>query len=120
MRDLKVHDSEFRFCLILWETEPINSTELMKLCKEKLGWSKATVYTVIRRLCERGIIQNVDSVVSSLVTKEEVQAAEIHDLVSRKFGGSLPAFVAAFVKSEKPDEKEYQELAEMISSWRQE
>lgn len=87
MADLKVHDSEFRFCEILWETEPINSTELMKICRERLGWSKATVYTVIRRLAERGIIQNENSIVTSLVTKEEVQAAEIHDLVNKKFGG---------------------------------
>lgn len=118
MNQIKLNDSEFRFCEILWEYEPINSTELMKLCKERLAWSKSATYTVIRRLSERGIIQNVDSIVTSLISREQVEDAEIRDLVSKKFGGSLPAFMAAFVRSEKPDEKEYEELSKMIDEWR--
>lgn len=117
MTDFKVYDSEFRFCEILWANEPVNSTELVKLCKDQLGWSKATVYTVIRRLSERGIVQNVDSIVTSLVSKEEVQAAEIRELLEKKFSGSLPAFMAAFVRNERPDEKEYEELSKMIDDW---
>ena len=73
----KVFESEYRFCLILWENEPVKSMTLVKLCKEQLGWSKATTYTVIKRLCQRGVIQSEDAVVTSLVSKEEVQAAEI-------------------------------------------
>ena len=77
----KIFESEYRFCLILWEHEPVNSTELVRLCKEKLGWSKATTYTVIRRLAERGVLKNEHAVVTSLVSKAEVQSAEIDELV---------------------------------------
>ena len=117
MDNRKIHDSEYRFCEILWDNEPIRSTDLMKLCREKLGWSKATTYTVIRRLSERGIIQNVNSIVTSLVSRVEAQTAEIRELLENKFSGSLPAFMAAFVRSEKPDEKEYEELSKMIENW---
>ena len=79
----KVFESEYRFCLILWENEPVKSMTLVKLCKERLGWSKATTYTVIKRLCERGVIKSEDAVVTSLVSKEEVQAAEIDELVEK-------------------------------------
>ena len=81
----KIFESEYRFCLLLWEHEPINSTQLAALCKEKLGWSKATTYTVIKRLCERGVIKSEDAVVTSLVSKEEVQAAEIDELFSKVY-----------------------------------
>ena len=98
METPKIFESEYRFCLILWENEPVGSTQLVKLCKDKLGWTKATTYTVIRRLAERGVLKNENAVVSSLVSKEEVQAAEIRELVDKTFGGSLPAFIAAFTK----------------------
>ena len=110
----KVFESEYRFCEILWENEPINSTELVKLCKEKLDWSKATTYTVIRRLAERGVLKNENAVVSSLVSKEDIQASEIHELVSSKFGGSLPSFISTFAKHEKLSEADYEELKKMI------
>ena len=77
MNTPKVFESEYRFCLILWENEPIKSTELAKLCEAKLGWKKATTYTVIKRLTERGVIKSENAVITSLVTKEEVQAAEV-------------------------------------------
>ena len=73
METPKVFESEYRFCLILWAHEPINSTNLVKLCKEQLGWSKGTTYTVIRRLSERGVLKNDSTIVSSLVSKEEIQ-----------------------------------------------
>ena len=73
----KVFESEYRFCLILWENEPVKSTALVKLCKERLGWSKATTYTVIKRLCERGVIKSEDAVVTSLVSKEEIGRAHV-------------------------------------------
>ena len=69
----KIHDSEYRICLILWEVGPINSTKLVEICKERIGWAKATTYTVIRRLSERGILKNENTIVSMLHTKEEVQ-----------------------------------------------
>ena len=92
----KVFESEYRFCLILWEHEPVRSSELVSLCREQLGWKPTTTYTVIKRLSERGVLVNENSVVRALVTKDDVQAAEIDELVEKKFGGSLPAFLAAF------------------------
>ena len=116
----KVFESEYRFCLILWENEPVKSTALVKLCKERLGWSKATTYTVIKRLCERGVIQSEDAVVTSLVSKEEVQAAEIDELVEKTFEGSLPAFVAAFTRHKKLSPGEVEQLRRMIDSYEEE
>ena len=77
METPKIFESEYHFCEILWENEPVNSTELVRLCKEKLGWSKATTYTVIRRLADRGAVKNENAVVTSLVSREEVQESEI-------------------------------------------
>lgn len=116
----KVFESEYRFCLILWKYEPINSTELVKLCKEQLGWSKATTYTVIKRLSERGIVKNENATVTSLVTKDEVQGAEIDELVEKTFEGSLPAFIAAFTKRKKMSAKELEEIRQMLDSYKEE
>lgn len=110
----KVFESEYRFCLLLWEHEPINSTELAKLCKERLGWSKATTYTVIRRLAERGVLKNENATVSSLITKEETQIAEIDELLEKRFGGSLPAFLTAFTKQQKLTEEQLTEIMRII------
>lgn len=114
----KIYESEYRFCEILWENEPVNSTELVRLCREKLGWSKATTYTVIRRLSERGAVKNENAMVVSLVSREEVQASEIDELVQKRFSGSLPAFISAFAKHEKLSENDISELEKMISDYR--
>ena len=114
----KIHESEYRFCLILWEHEPVRSSELVRLCREQLGWKPTTTYTVIKRLSERGVLKNEDSTVTALVTKDQVQAAEIDELVEKKFGGSLPAFVAAFTKHGKMTEKEIDEVQRMIDRFR--
>ena len=110
----KIFESEYRFCLILWENEPIKSTKLALLCKEKLGWSKTTVYTVIKRLSERKIIKNENTIVTSLVSKQQVQISEIDDLLENKFEGSLPAFIAAFAKRQKLTEKEINQIRDII------
>lgn len=115
----KVFESEYRFCLILWEHEPIRSSELVKLCKEQLGWKPTTTYTVIKRLSERGILKNENTVVSALISKDEVQAAEIDELVEKKFGGSLPAFVAAFAKHQRISREEIDEMQRMIDRFRE-
>ena len=112
----KIFESEYRFCLILWEHEPIRSGELAKLAKEKLGWSKTTTYTVIKRLSERGVLKNENTVVTSLVSKDDVQASEIDELVETRFEGSLPAFIAAFAKRQKMSDEEYEELKRIIDS----
>ena len=93
MNTPKVFESEYRFCLILWEHEPVKSSELVNLCKEQLGWKPTTTYTVIKRLSERGVLKNENTVVTSLVSKDAVQAAEINEMVEKTFEGSLPAFV---------------------------
>lgn len=113
----KVFESEYRFCLILWENEPIKSTDLAKMCEKQLGWKKATTYTVIKRLSERGVLKNEDAVVTSLVSKEEVQQAQIDELVERTFEGSMPAFIAAFAKRQKLSEDEIRKLQDMIDSY---
>ncbi len=116
----KVFESEYRFCLILWEYEPIKSSELVSLCKEQLGWKPTTTYTVIKRLSERGVLKNENTIVSALVTKDQIQAAEIDELVEKKFEGSLPAFVAAFTKHQKLSQAEIDQMQQMIDRFRKE
>ena len=118
METPKVFESEYRFCLILWENEPVKSGELARLCQEQLGWKPTTTYTVIKRLSERGVLKNERSVVTSLVSKEEVQAAEVEAMVEKTFLGSLPAFIAAFARNRKVTEKELDEVQAMIDSFR--
>jgi len=114
METPKIFESEYRFCLILWEHEPVKAPELVKLCQEQLGWKRTTTYTVIKRLLERGVLKNEDGTVTSLVSKDEAQASEIEELVEKKFEGSLPAFVAAFTKHQNISEEELDEVQRMI------
>ncbi|MDO5152965.1 MAG: BlaI/MecI/CopY family transcriptional regulator [Eubacteriales bacterium] len=118
METPKVYDSEYRFCLILWEHEPVKSRELVRLCQEQLGWKPTTTYTVIKRLSERGILKNENTVVTSLVSKDQVQAAELEEFVERTFEGSLPAFVAAFTKHQKISQAEIDTVQAMIDRYR--
>lgn len=113
----KIFESEYRFCLLLWENEPVNSTQLVRLCKEQLGWSKATTYTVIRRLSERGILKNENAVVTSLISKEEAQRARLEEMVDETFQGSMPAFIAAFSRSKKLTRQEVDQLQALIDSY---
>ena len=110
----KIFESEYRFCLILWEHEPIKSTDLAKLCKEKLEWSKTTTYTVIKRLSERGVIKNENAVVTSIISKEEAQQSELEELMDKKFEGSLPAFIAAFGRRQELSDAEIEEIRRII------
>lgn len=120
MESPKIFESEYRFCLLLWEHEPVNSTKLVALCKEHLGWSKATTYTVIRRLSERGVIQNQNTIVSSLISKEEAQRSRLEEMMEETFEGSMPAFIAAFSKSRKLTRQEVDQLQAMIDSYEEE
>ena len=97
----KIFESEYRFCLILWEHEPVNSTKLVELCKNQLDWSKATTYTVIRRLSERGVLKNENATVTSLISKEQAQESRLEEMMEETFEGSVPAFIAAFSRSKK-------------------
>ena len=120
MNTPKIFESEYRFCLIMWENEPVNSTELVKLCKQQLGWSKATTYTVIRRLAERGVLKNENAIVTSLISKEEAQASRLNEMVEETFEGSMPAFIAAFSRSKKLSRREVDQLKQLIDSYEEE
>lgn len=117
MNTPKIFESEYRFCLLLWENEPVNSTKLAALCKENLGWSKATTYTVIRRLSERGVVKNENTIVSSLISKEEAQSSRLEKMLEETFEGSMPAFLAAFSKSKKLTKTEVDQLKELIDRY---
>ncbi len=118
METPKIFESEYRFCLILWEHEPIKSSELVRLCKEQLGWKPTTTYTVIKRLSERGVLKNENTIVSSIVSKDEAQASEINEMLEKTFEGSLPAFIAAFTKHRKLSPDEIDEVQSMIDRYR--
>ena len=111
----KIPEGEYRFCRILWEQEPVSSLELVKLCQERLGWKRTTTYTVIKRLGERGVLKLENGVVTSLISREQAEKAEIETFVESKFGGSLPAFVAAFTKHQKLSDAELDEVQNMIN-----
>ena len=118
METPKIFEKEYRFCLILWEHEPISRVDLAKLCEELLGWKTTTTYTVVKRLCDRGVLRNDNSIITSLVTKEQAQSAEIDGFVEEKFGGSLPAFLAAFTRKQKLSDRDLDELQKMIDQAR--
>lgn len=116
MEEWKLCDSEYRFMLLVWDAEPIKSGELVKICEEKLGWKKSTTYTVIKKLCERGILKNENTIVEALVSKDSCQAVESDAFVKRTFGGSLPQFIAAFLGGKTITAKEAEELKKLIDS----
>ena len=110
----KIHEEEYRFCLILWEHEPISAADLARLCADELGWKRTTTYTVIKRLGERGVLVKEKGTVTSLVSKDDAQSYEIDELVEKKFEGSLPAFLAAFTKRQDVSEDTLDALQAMI------
>lgn len=109
---------EARFAELIWENEPLPSNRLTKLAEQELGWKKSTTYTILRRLCERGLFQNEGGQVSSLVSREEFQAAQSEQFVEEAFGGSLPAFVAAFGSRRRLTDSELDELERLVESMR--
>ena len=110
----KIHESEYRLCLIVWEREPLSVVELAKLCREKLDWKRTTTYTVVKRLCERGVLRCDNGIVSSLISKSDAQRSEIDELVETRFEGSLPAFIAAFTQRRELSDAELGEVQCMI------
>lgn len=114
MEDWKLFDAEYKFMSILWELGPVGSTELVRVCRERLGWKKSTTYTVLRKLGERGFLVNENAMVRALVKREQVQSYESQVLLDRAFDGSLPAFVAAFLRDRRLSPQEVQALKKMI------
>ena len=117
METPKIFDSELRLCEILWEHQPVKSSELARLCAERLGWKKSTTYTVIKRLTERGVVKTENAVVTALVSRDEVQRAESRAFVERNFSGSLPGFLTAFVGGRGLSVEEAEELRRMIAAF---
>lgn len=117
MEELRLGAVESQFADIIWENEPVQSGELVKLCEVALGWKKSTTYTMLKRLCERGIFQNEKGLVTSLMSRTEFEAAQSERFVADTFQGSLPAFLAAFTSRKKLSKKEIDEIRKMIDSF---
>lgn len=118
MSELRMGNAESKFADIIWEREPISSGELAKLGNENFEWKKTTSFTVLKRLCERGIFQNKNGVVTSLISRDEFYARHSVQYVEETFGGSLPAFLTAFGQRKKLSDKEIRELQQIIDSMR--
>lgn len=118
MSELTMGAIESRFAEIIWQREPVTSPELVKLAAQELDWKKSTTYTVLRRLCERGIFQNNGGTVTSLISKQDFYAVKSEQFVEETFSGSLPAFLAAFTTRKKLSDAEINELQELINQSR--
>lgn len=114
MDTIKITDAELKFMNIVWDHSPINSTELVKLATDKLGWKKSTTYTVIRNLCKRNILQNENATVSYLIDRERIQRSEFDQIINKVYDGSLKLFLAAFLEKEKLSQKDAEELKKLI------
>lgn len=114
MEQYKLGEMEQRFADLIWLHTPIPSGELVKLCEKELSWKKSTTYTMLKRLCDRGIFENQKGIVTALITKEDFAAARGEQFLSETFGGSLPQFFAAFTRRKKLSEKEIRELQRLI------
>lgn len=114
----KIHEGEYRFCLILWEHEPIAAAQLAKLCETQLGWKRTTTYTVIKRLCGKGCLKNENAIVTSLVDRTTVQQADGQEVLQRSFNGSLPNFLAAFLRAGSVSDQEAAQLEELLEEYK--
>ncbi|MBQ2848409.1 MAG: BlaI/MecI/CopY family transcriptional regulator [Clostridia bacterium] len=120
MDETRLGTVESRFAEIIWQNEPLSSGELVRLCEKELQWKKSTTYTVLKKLCERGIFQNIGGTVTSLVSKQDFYAAQSEKFVEETFRGSLPAFLAAFTKRKKLSTEEISEIRRMIDTYGEE
>ncbi len=114
---IKVFDAEYRFMSIIWENSPVTSTELAKLANSELGWKKSTTYTVLRRLAERGVLVNKNTLVSALVTREQVMRAESEEHIEKVYDGSIKLFLATFLQKEKLGAEEIDELRKIVDNY---
>ena len=117
MDEMKLGAVESCFADIIWQNEPLHSRELVELCREQLNWKKPTTYTVLRKLCERGFFQNVDGMVSSVISREEFYAMQSEQFIDTTFRGSLPAFLAAFATRKALSQEEIDQLRRMIDDF---
>ncbi len=113
---VELGEVQLQFAKLIWEKEPVGSGELVKLCSEEFGWKKSTTYTVLKKLCEKGLFKNEDGIVSSLISQDEFYTRRSEEFVEETFGGSLPAFLAAFTSHQKLSQKELQEIQRIIDN----
>jgi len=115
---MKLGEIESKFADIIWKNEPLSSSELAKLSEAIIGWKKSTTYTILRRLCDRGIFQNQNGIVSSQISKEEFYSMQSEKFVEDTFEGSLPAFLAAFSQRRKYTDEEVERMKKILDSMR--
>ncbi len=120
MLKYQLGDADAKFADIIWDKEPIASGELVKVCEREMGWKKSTVYTVLRKLCQRGIFDNTDSIVTSKISREEFMQRQSTEFVEDAFAGSLPGFLTAFMGGRKLSRKQAEELKQLIEQYEEE
>ena len=113
-------ESDYRFLSLIWDHEPVNSTELVRICASELGWKKSTVYTMVKKLSDKGLVVNEDATVRSLVPREEIQRQESRSFVDQTFSGSLPGFLVSFYGGKGITQEEAEELQKLIDSFKRE
>ena len=118
MQEYRLGAMEMRFAELIWHNEPLSSGELVRLCEQELEWKKSTTFTVLKRLCQRGLFQNDHGTVTSLLSREEFEARQSKEFVDQSFGGSLPQFLAAFTRHQKLSDREIEELERLIDAHR--
>ena len=116
---ISLGESEYKFAEIIWENEPVNSGELVVLANETLDWKKSTTYTVLKKLCDKGIFSNENSTVTSIIKQAEIQKSSSQQLITQRFKGSLPQFIASFMGDKKITDTEAQELKRLIDSYKE-
>ena len=116
-QEYRLAETEARFAELIWQKEPISSPELVKLCEKEFNWKKSTTYTVLKKLCDRGIFQNEKAEVTSLISKEEVYSYKSRKFVEDSFGGSIPRFLTAFMGGKKLTEKQAEEIKQLIDDF---
>lgn len=119
MSDVELGAVQERFADIVWKYEPVASGELVKICEKELRWKKPTTYTVLRKLCEKGLLQNENGIVTSRISREEFYASKSEQIIEESYQGSLPAFVAAFTSRNKLSAQEAEEIQRMIDSFKE-
>lgn len=118
MKDIELGAVQERFADLVWANEPIGSGDLVKVCEKELGWKKPTTYTVLRKLCEKGLLRNEDGVVTTLMTREDFYSAKSEQIIEDSYEGSLPAFIAAFTSRKKLSNAEVDEIQKMIDEFK--
>jgi predicted transcriptional regulator len=117
--ELKLCESDFKFMCVIWENEPMPSRKLVEICNDELGWKKSTTYTTLKKMCDKGFALNKDTIVTSLIDKQEVQAYASNNFIEKSFAGSLPSFLVSFLGNKKISDKEADELKRLIDSYKE-